>query len=121
MDLKLESLRELFTSLFSSDPSLIPLRYLARAVLGAAGLNPFYVSLHLTDEKSRSGGSLRLTGNRFRSVNSWCRGRPGLCLYVQEHPNAGVFQRLLGSVMGAQSPTLEMLRAHCGFGRFPSA
>lgn len=119
LGLKLETLRGLFTSLFSSDPALTPLRYLARAVLGAAGLDPYYISLHLTDPKGQNVGSLRLTGTRFASLNAWGRGRPGLCLYVQEHANAGVFQRVVGSFLGAQSPTLEMLRASCGFSTVP--
>ena len=119
LDLDLEALRELFTSLFSSDPALTPLRYLARAVIGAAGLNPYYISLHLVDKTGRKAGSLRLTGNRFSNVTSWGRGRPGLCLYVQEHAHAGVLQRIFGSLLGAQSPTLEMLRAHCGFSPVP--
>lgn len=119
LDLTLGALRGLFTSLFSPDPALLSLRYLARAVLGAAALNPYYVSLHLTEEGGRNAGSLRLTGNRFQTVHSWGRCRPGLCLFIQEHANAGVFQRLLGSLMGAQSPTLEMLRGHCGFSLVP--
>jgi hypothetical protein len=119
LDLTLDRLRELFASLFSADPKLTPLRYLARAVLGAAGLDPYYISLHLTEQSGRSAGSLRLTGNRFRSVSSWGRGYPGVCLYVQEKANAGVFQRLFGGLLGAQSPTLEMLRAYCGFCAVP--
>ena len=119
LGVKLETLQGLFNSLFSSDPTLTGLRYLARAVLGAAALNPYYVSLHLTEQDGRSAGSLRLNGNRFRSVNSWGRALPGVCLYVQEHANAGVFQRLLGGLLGEQSPTLEMLRAGCGFCTLP--
>ncbi|MFN8610577.1 MAG: hypothetical protein U0931_23760 [Vulcanimicrobiota bacterium] len=119
LDVQVEALSGLFTSLFSSDPSLTPLRYLARAVLGAAGLNPYYVSLHVTKSDGKDGGSLRLTGNRFTSVNSRGRGRPGLCMFVQEHANAGVFQRLFGGLMGAQSPTLELLRASCSFSSIP--
>lgn len=118
-DLKLESLQGLFTSLFSSDPKLTALRYLARAVLGAAAINPYYITLRLTDKKGENAGSLRLTGNRFSSVNSWGKGRPGLSLYVQERANAGVFQRLFGGLLGAQSPTLELLRANCGFSKVP--
>lgn len=115
LGVKLETLQGLFNSLFSSDPALTGLRYLARAVLGAAALNPYYVSLHLTDHNGQGGGNLRLNGNRFRSVNSWGRALPGVCLHVQEHANAGVFQRLFGGLLGEQSPTLEMLRGGCAF------
>lgn len=117
--LQIESLSGLFTSLFSSDPGLTPLRYLARAVLGAAGLNPYYITLRLTDPEGQDAGCLRVTGNRFSKVNAWGKGRPGLCLFVQEHANAGVFQRLFGGLMGAQSPTLELLRANCSFSKTP--
>ena len=119
LDLKWDEVSGLFTSLLCSDPATTALRYLARAVLGAAGIHPYYTSLHLTDSSGHQVGSLRLTGTRFSSVKSWGRRRPGLCLYVQERAHAGVFQRLLGGLMGAQSPTLEMLRAHCGFSRVP--
>ena len=119
LDLQLEAMRELFATLLCSDPALTPLRYLARAVLGAAGLNPYYVTLHRVDESGRNSGGLRLMGKRFDRVASWGRGRPGLCLFVQEKAHAGVFQRLFGSWMGAQSPTTEMLIANCGFSSVP--
>ncbi len=119
VDLKLESLQGIFSSLFSSDPALTALRYLARAVLGAAATNACSITMRLTDKKGQNAGSLRLTGNRFSRLNSWGKGRPGLCLYVQERANPGVFQRILGGLLGAQSPTLELLRAHCSFSKVP--
>ena len=67
--------------MFSSNPGLVSLRYLARAVLAAAGLNPLYVSLRLTREGAHNAGSLLLTGQHFIQIEdrlvaqAWGGGR----------------------------------------------